>query len=156
MNIGNDTVEEFREFFSENLSEVTELINSSRRDLGEVFGEDVDTVTEEMVREEFRAVLMEEDAALNVAALYKLGVELEVRNDYAGFIVDEIIGRQLAASIAGGDPERTLAEATFHYIDIHTHEVLEGGSAGYDDVVAGIAAGLQCRLPGWRWQKEGY
>lgn len=156
MRVSRDTVREFREFFDRNASEITELINRARDRLGEVFGEDVDSVTEEEVCQEFSAVLEDDDLALNLAALYKIGVELEVRNDYAGFVVDELIGRRIAGSIAGSDPEQTLAEATFHYIDVHTGEVLEEGAAGYDDVVAGVAAGLQTRLPGWRWQEEGF
>lgn len=156
MKVSRDTVEEFRVFFDDNADDITELINHARDRLGEVFGEDVDGVTEDDVRREFSETLQDIDLALNLAALYKIGVELEVRNDYAGFVVDELIGRRIAGSIAESDPERTLAEATFHYIDVHTGEVLEEGTAGYDDVVAGVAAGIQTRLPGWRWQEEGY
>ncbi|MFW5984243.1 MAG: hypothetical protein ACOCRA_03510, partial [Halobacteria archaeon] len=78
------------------------------------------------------------------------------RNDYAGFVVDEIVGRNLAAVVAGNDLDRTLAEATFHYVDVHTDEVLEETTAGEDDVLAGLAAGVQVRLPGWDWQEEGF
>lgn len=156
MKVSRDTVDEFRGFFDDNAEEITELINLARNRLGDVFGEDVDVVTEDDVRREFSETLQDDDLALNLAALYKIGVELEVRNDYAGFVVDELIGRRIAGSIAGSDPQQTLAEATFHYIDVHTGEVLEEGVAGYDDVVAGVAAGIQTRLPGWNWQKEGF
>ncbi|MFB6284532.1 MAG: hypothetical protein ABEK59_11500 [Halobacteria archaeon] len=157
MKISLDTVEELREFFSDNLEEVTELINFSRDKLGEVFGEEVDLVEPSEVEEEFERLLEDEDLALNLAALYKLGVGIEVSNDYAGFVVDELIGRQIASQIAGADPEGTLAEATFHYIDVHTGEVLDDSrNAGYDDVMAGLAAGFQSRLPGWSWQENGF
>lgn len=156
MRVSEDTVDELDDFFEENLDEITGLINDARDRLGDAFGEDVENVSTEDVREEFDGFLADQDAALNAAALYRLGVELEVRNDYAGFIVDEIVGRNLAAVVAGNDPEKTLAEATFHYIDVHTDEVLEGTTAGEDDVLAGLAAGVQTRLPGWDWQEEGF
>lgn len=156
MRVSADTVDELDAFFDDRLDEVTELINDARDRLGDAFGEDVDNVTRAEVRAEFDDFLADQDAALNAAALYRLGVELEVRNDYAGFIVDEIVGRNLAAVVAGDEPERTLAEATFHYIDVHTEDVLEDTTAGEDDVLAGLAAGVQTRLPGWDWQEDGF
>jgi len=158
MRISPETVEELDAYVNDNLNDITALVNDARDRLGDAFGEDVDEVTEEDVRDEFDAFLEDEDAALNAAALYRVGVELEVRNDYAGFVVDEIIGRKIAATIAETDPERTLAEATFHYIDVHAHEVLDEDekTAGEDDVLAGLAAGVQTRLPGWDWQEEGF
>jgi len=156
MRVSADTVDELDAFFDDRLDEVTELINDARDRLGDAFGEDVDKVTRDEVRAEFDDFLADQDAALNAAALYRLGVELEVRNDYAGFIVDEIVGRNLAAVVAGDEPERTLAEATFHYIDVHTEDVLDETTAGEDDVLAGLAAGVQTRLPGWDWQEDGF
>jgi hypothetical protein len=158
MRISNETVEELDAYVDENLDDIVALINDARDRLGDAFGEDVDKVTRDEVRTEFDAFLEDEDAALNVSALYRVGVELEVRNDYAGFVVDEMIGRRIAATVAEKDPEQTLAEATFHYIDVHTNEVLDedGKTAGEDDVLAGLAAGLQTRLPGWDWQEEGF
>ena len=170
MRISEETVEELDAYVDENIDNITKLINDARDRLGEIFGEEVDGVTTDEVRAEFDAFLEDDDAALNVAALYRVGVELEVRNDYAGFVVDEIVGRRIASIIAENDPEQTLAEATFHYIDVHTHEVLGVGedegadtetdmetevNAGEDDVLAGLAAGLQTRLPGWDWQEDG-
>ena len=158
MRISEETVEELDAYVDENLDDITALINDARDRLGEAFDEDVDEVTRDEVRDEFDAFLEDEDTALNVAALYRVGVELEVRNDYAGFVVDEMIGRRIASTVAENEPEQTLAEATFHYIDVHTHEVLNEGekTAGEDDVLAGLAAGLQTRLPGWEWQEEGF
>jgi hypothetical protein len=158
MRISPETVEELDAYVDENLDEITALVNDARDRLGDAFGEDVDEVTDDGVREEFDAFLGDEDAALNAAALYRVGIELEVRNDYAGFVVDEVIGRRIAATVAETDPERTLAEATFHYIDVHTNEVLdeERRTAGEDDVLAGLAAGVQTRLPGWDWQEDGF
>jgi len=156
MRISPETVDELHDFFEENQESVTALINDARGRLGETFGEDVDKVTQKQVRDGFEEAVQDEDTALNLAALYRVGVELEVKNDYAGFVVDEMIGRKIAATVAGNDPERSLAEATFHYIDVHTEEVLEedGRKAGEDDVLAGIAAGIQTRLPGWEWQES--
>lgn len=158
MRISPDTVEELDAYVDENLDEITALVNDARDRLGDAFDEDVDEVTRDDVRVEFDAFLEDEDAALNVSALYRVGIELEVRNDYAGFVVDEMIGRRIASTVAETDPERTLAEATFHYIDVHTNEVLdeEERTAGEDDVLAGLAAGVQTRLPGWDWQEDGF
>ncbi|XGI83403.1 hypothetical protein ACEU6E_09010 [Halorutilales archaeon Cl-col2-1] len=153
MKLSEDTVEEVRREVVDDADEITRLINFARRKLGEVFDQEVRDVTEDEVIDEFETVLEDEDLAVNLAALVRLGEGLEVENDYDGFIVDEIIGRRIASMIAGDDPHRTLAESTFHYIDVYTAEVVDedGRSAGHDDVLAGIAAGIQTRLPGWDW-----
>jgi hypothetical protein len=65
-------------------------------------------------------------------------------------VVDEILGRELAATIAGGQPLALLAQATFHFADVFTHT---DGSAGADDLDAALAAGFQTRLPGWSWRE---
>ena len=156
MRVSRDTVEELDDYIEENLNDIVALVNDARDRLGDAFGEDVESVSADEVRAEFDEFLDNGDAALNAAALYRVGVGLEVRNDYAGFVVDEIVGRNLAAVVAGNDPDRTLAEATFHYVDVHTDEVLEETTAGEDDVLAGLAAGVQTRLPGWDWQEEGF
>ena len=156
MRVSRDTVEELDDYIEENLDDIVALVNDARDRLGDAFGEDVESVSADEVRAEFDEFLDKGDAALNAAALYRVGVGLEVRNDYAGFVVDEIVGRNLAAVVAGNDPDRTLAEATFHYVDVHTDEVLEETTAGEDDVLAGLAAGVQTRLPGWDWQEEGF
>ena len=156
MRVSRDTVEELDDYIDENLDDIVALVNDARDRLGDAFGEDVESVSADEVRAEFDEFLDNGDAALNAAALYRVGVGLEVRNDYAGFVVDEIVGRNLAAVVAGNDPDRTLAEATFHYVDVHTDEVLEETTAGEDDVLAGLAAGVQTRLPGWDWQEEGF
>lgn len=156
MRVSRDTVEKLDDYIDENLDDIVALVNDARDRLGDAFGEDVESVSADEVRAEFDEFLDKGDAALNAAALYRVGVGLEVRNDYAGFVVDEIVGRNLAAVVAGNDPDRTLAEATFHYVDVHTDEVLEETTAGEDDVLAGLAAGVQTRLPGWEWQEEGF
>jgi hypothetical protein len=156
MRVSRDTVEELDAYVDENLDDIVALVNDARDRLGDAFGEDVERVSADDVRAEFDDFLEDGDAALNAAALYRVGVGLEVRNDYAGFVVDEIVGRNLAAVVAGNDPDRTLAEATFHYVDVHTDEVLDETTAGEDDVLAGLAAGVQTRLPGWDWQEEGF
>jgi hypothetical protein len=157
MEISRDTIDEFHAFADDHIDELTALVNFARRSLGETFDEDVPDATPEQVRAELDAALADDDLALNVAALYKVGLGLDVRNDYAGFVVDEMIGRRLANCIAGDDPRQTLAEATFHYVDVHTAEVIDEAAegAGFDDVLAGIAAGVQCRLPGWDWHDDG-
>lgn len=128
------------------------LINEVRAELGERFGVEVGTVAPAQFRAEVDEVFDDGDVAVNVAALIGLLRELDVAGDYPGFIVDEVLGRELAGTIAGGQPLRLLAEATFHYADVHEH----GGPddpAGLDDLDAALAAGFQTRLPGWSWRE---
>jgi hypothetical protein len=102
-----------------------------------------------MVRAEVAAVFADGDRGVNVAAYVGILRDLDVEGDYPGFVVDERLGRALAATIAGGDPLGLLAEATFHVADLYTH----GGPAGADDLDAALAAGFQTRLPGWEWRE---
>ena len=131
---------------------VVELINETRAALGEAFGTDVDPVAEPDYRTEVERVFADGDVAVNAAALVVLLRGLDVEGDYPGFVVDEILGRELAATIAStrGRAYSLLAEATFHYADIQTHGAPEE-AAGADDLDAALAAGFQTRLPGWAW-----
>ena len=124
------------------------LINDVRSDLGDIFETAVDPVTPAQYRESVDEVFADGDLAVNVAALVGLLRDLDVEGDYPGFIVDEVLGRELAGMIAGNQPLRLLGEATFHYADVHIQE----GSAGVDDLDAALAAGFQTRLPGWDWK----
>ncbi|CAI48195.1 PgpA domain protein [Natronomonas pharaonis DSM 2160] len=129
---------------------VPEHINDVRVRLGDAFGVEVTPVSPAQYRREVDAVFADGDRAVNVAALCGLLRSLDCHGDYPGFVVDEFLGRKLAATIAGGEPFALLAEATFHVADIHTH----GGAdeaAGADDLEAALAAGFQTRLPGWEW-----
>ncbi len=151
MEISENTVDEFYQFFEDNSEEIVDLINYSREKLGEEFDENVKKADEKNVKKELRKVLENKDLALNIAALYKIGKDLEIKNDYSGIIVDEIIGKNIAATIAESEPKKTLAEATFHYMDIHYNS---GSTEGEDDLISGIAAGLQTRIKGWKWQEK--
>ncbi|MFA1611292.1 hypothetical protein [Halobellus rubicundus] len=128
---------------------VVPLINETRRRLGEEFETEVGTVSSDQYRDEVRAVFADGDVAVNVAGYVAILRELDVEGDYPGFVVDEVLGRELAATIAGGSPLSLLAQATFHYADVATHT---DGGAGADDLDAALAAGFQTRLPGWDWQ----
>lgn len=131
---------------------VVTLVNETRDRLGEAFGVEVGHVTPEQYRAEVDAVFADGDTAVNVAALCGLLRDLDVEGDYPGFVVDELLGRELASTIAAtkGRAYSLLAEATFHYADIHTHGE-DGENAGVDDLTAALAAGFQTRLPGWAW-----
>ncbi|QLG63380.1 hypothetical protein [Halorarum salinum] len=131
---------------------IVPLIDDTRDALGDLFGTDVGTVSVERYRAEVDAVFADGDRAVNVAALCGLLRELDVEGDYPGFVVDELLGRQLAATIAGEQPLALLAEATFHFADVHTHGE-DGETAGADDLDAALAAGFQTRLPGWEWRE---
>ncbi|MCH7661532.1 MAG: hypothetical protein IH933_13450 [Euryarchaeota archaeon] len=130
---------------------IVSLVNAVREDLGEAFETEVAPISPEGYHETIDAVGAEGDLAVNVAALVAILRDLDVEGDYPGFIVDELLGRELAAMIAGNQPLRTLAEATFHYADIHHHSP---ESAGADDLDAALAAGVQTRLPGWEWTES--
>ncbi|MFP8958758.1 hypothetical protein ACLI4Y_18800 [Natrialbaceae archaeon A-CW3] len=132
---------------------VVPIINTVRDDLGEIFDTDVDSVTEKQYRAEVDAIFRDGDLAVNVAAMVAILRELDVEGDYPGFIVDELVGRELAATIAGTQPLRTLGEATFHYADVHTHGPADE-NAGVDDLEAALAAGFQERIPGWNWTER--
>jgi hypothetical protein len=133
-------------------SAVVDLINETREALGDQFGTDVASVDAPTYRREVDAVFADGDLAVNVAALVGLLRDLDVTDDYPGFVVDELLGRELAGTLAGTQPLRLLGEATFHYADVHTHGEA-GENAGVDDLDAALAAGFQTRLPGWEWRE---
>lgn len=142
------TVADEHEWVRERTDVVT-LINDVRANLGEAFGTEVDSVSVDTYRREVDEVFADGDVAVNVAALVALLRDLDVENDYPGFVVDELLGRELAGMIAGNQPFRLLGEATFHYADIMHH--VDDEAAGVDDLDAALAAGFQTRLPGWDW-----
>jgi len=130
---------------------VVPLLNETRSRLAECFGVEVGTVAPDRYREEVDAVFADGNRAVNVAAYVGLLRDLDVAGDHPGFVVDEVLGRELAATVAGGQPFALLAQATFHFADVTTHT--EGG-AGADDLDAALAAGFQTRLPGWEWTER--
>ena len=150
MELTPDTVAAERDRIRER-DPVVPLLNRTRDCLGEQFGVEVDHVTPEQYRAEVDAVFADGDRAVNVAAYAMLLRDLDVEGDYPGFVVDEVLGRKLAATIAGGEPLGTLAEATFHGADLLVDDA--EASAGADDLDAALAAGFQTRLPGWAWRE---
>lgn len=150
MQISPHTVAAERTSLEERTGHYVGMINEARDRLADHFEQDVAHVSDAAFRGEVDTVFADGDRAVNVATFMRLLRELDVADDYPGFIVDELLGRRLAATIAGGQPRATLAEATFHFIDVG-HEP-PGATAGGDDLEAGIAAGFQTRLPGWPWQ----
>ncbi|SIQ81115.1 hypothetical protein SAMN05421858_0478 [Haladaptatus litoreus] len=133
-------------------TEVVALINRVRAELGDAFETTVAEITESEYRTEVDAVFADGDLAVNVAGLVAILRELDVDGDYPGFVVDELLGRELAGMIAGNQPLRLLGEATFHYTDVLHHE--DDKAAGVDDLEAALAAGFQTRLPGWKWTES--
>ncbi len=132
--------------------EVVTLLNHVRGELGDAFETNVAEVSESEYREEVDAVFADGDLAVNVAGLVAILRTLDVEDDYPGFVVDELLGRELAGMIAGNQPLRLLGEATFHFADVLHHEDEE--VAGVDDLDAALAAGFQTRLPGWDWTEK--
>lgn len=141
-----------REWVRDRAPVVVPLLNETRERLGDLFETDVDPVSEARYREEVDAVFADGELAVNVAGYVALLRGLDVDGDYPGFVVDEVLGRELAATVAGGQPLALLAQATFHFADIHTPGEA-GAAAGADDLDAALAAGFQTRLPGWEWRE---
>jgi len=148
MRLTPEAVAREHEWVRDRAGRVVALINDVRSDLGGIFGTEVDPVTETQYCEAVDEVFADGDLAVNVAAFVALLRDLDVDGDYPGFVVDELLGRELAGMIAGNQPLRLLGEATFHYADVHTHD---GEGAGLDDLNAALAGGFQTRLPGWEW-----
>lgn len=150
MDVTPETVRRERERLTARAETVVPLINETRTVLGEAFDTDPDTVSVPQYREAVATLFANGDRAVNVTALVGLLRELDVSDDYPGFVVDEQLGRLLAGTIAGGQPLATLAEATFHVADIQVHGEADE-PAGADDLDAALAAGFQTRVPGWSW-----
>lgn len=148
MHLTRDRVAREYEWVDNRADRIVTLVNDVRTDLGTLFETDVDSVTHEQYHDAVQDVFTDGDLAVNVAALVWILRELDVDGDYPGFVVDELLGRELAGMIAGTQPFRLLGEATFHYADVQVHD---GERAGVDDLDAALAAGFQTRLPGWDW-----
>ncbi|MHB9288329.1 hypothetical protein ACKVMT_14970 [Halobacteriales archaeon Cl-PHB] len=150
MDVSPAVVVEERAWLEDRAPRVVGLVNDVRADLAQQFDADVDPITEAQYREAVADVFADGDLAVNVAALVRMLRNLDVVDDYPGFVVDELLGRELAGMLAGTQPLRLLGEATFHYADVHVHG--DGSdAAGADDLDAALAAGFQTRLPGWEW-----
>jgi hypothetical protein len=159
MRVTPETVRDEREWVRTRAPVVVPLINETRDRLGTLFETDVDSVTREAYRREVDTIFADGEVAVNVAGCVALLRDLDVAGDYPGFVVDEVLGRELAATVAGGRPLSLLAEATFHLVDVHVSEDEtapsgDSGTAGADDLDAALAAGFQTRLPGWQWREE--
>jgi hypothetical protein len=150
MRLSPETVRAEHEWTRRHAETIVPLINETRDRLADAFEVEVAAVTVQQYRSEVDTVFADGDRAVNIAAYIGLLRDLDVVDDYPGFIVDEVLGRELAGTIAGEQPLTMLAQATFHIADITTHT--EGG-AGNDDLDAALAAGFQTRLPGWSWRE---
>ena len=139
-----------RDWLRERAPVVVPILNETRDRLARRFDTEVAHVEPETYRREVDAVFADGAVAVNVAGYVRLLRDLDVERDYPGFVVDEVLGRELAGTIAGGRPLSLLAEATFHVADIHVHGAADA-PAGRDDFDAAVAAGFQTRLPGWEW-----
>ncbi|ELZ91684.1 hypothetical protein C440_15259 [Haloferax mucosum ATCC BAA-1512] len=151
MELTPTAVSEERRWVRDRADVVVPLINETRARLGELFETEVAEVDEPAYCDAVDEVFARGDVAVNIAAYIRILRELDVEGDYPGFIVDEVLGRELAATIAGGEPLRLLAQATFHFADVAVHT---DGPAGLDDLDAALAAGFQTRLPGWSWRER--
>lgn len=150
MQVTQAVVAREREWVRGRAERTVTLINNVRADLGRQFDTEVDPVAVSGYQTEVDAVFADGDLAVNVATLVALLRGMDVDGDYPGFVVDELLGRELAGMLAGNQPLRTLGEATFHVADVRVQD----GDAGLDDLDAALAAGFQTRLPGWNWTER--
>lgn len=148
MHVSRADVSAEYEWVRERGETVVPLANAVRDGLADIFEVEVAPITRDQYEDVVDEVFADGARAVNVATLTALLRDLDVEDDYPGFVVDELLGRELAAIIGGEQPHRLLAEATFHYADLHSHT---DGPAGEDDLDAALAAGVQTRLPGWQW-----
>lgn len=151
MEISQATVDREEQWMSERGAVVVPLANEVRSRLSEAFGVEVGEISTEAYRGAVEEVFADPARGVNIAALVALLRDLDIHGDYPGFVVDEYLGMELAAMIAGDQPLRLLAQATFHFADIYQSS---GETAGADDLDAALAAGFQTRLPGWDWRDE--
>jgi hypothetical protein len=149
MRLTPERVEREYEWTRARAPRIVTVINDTRGRLGSVFDVTVDPVDEAQYRTAVDTVFADGERGVNVAGYVALLRDLDVEGDYPGFVVDEVLGRELAATVAGGQPLALLAQATFHVADVFTHN---DGAAGVDDLDAALAAGFQTRLPGWSWR----
>ncbi|WP_276248145.1 MULTISPECIES: hypothetical protein [unclassified Haladaptatus] len=148
MRLTPDAVREERDWVKNRASVVVPLVNDVREKLGAQFDVTVEPIIEAAYRDAVDEVFADGTLAVNVAGIVAILRDLDCEGDYPGFVVDELLGRELAAMIAGNQPFHLLGQATFHFADVHTHT---SGVAGADDLDAALAAGFQTRLPGWSW-----
>ena len=158
MRVTPQAVRDERDWVRGRADVVVPILNDTRDRLGRLFGTDVDAVAADAYRREVDAVFADGEVAVNVAPCVGLLRDLDVTGDYPGFVVDEVLGRELAATVAGGRPLSLLAQATFHVADLYvdrdpTADTDRAGTAGADDLDAALAAGFQTRLPGWDWRE---
>ncbi|WP_096393005.1 hypothetical protein [Halorubrum trapanicum] len=168
MRVTPQTVRDEHAWVRDRADVVVPILNDTRDRLGRLFETDVDSVAPDAYRREVDAVFADGEVAVNVAACVALLRDLDVAGDYPGFVVDEVLGRELAATIAGGRPLSLLAQATFHVADLYVDrdataeadrdaaadaDRAGAGTAGADDLDAALAAGFQTRLPGWDWRE---
>ncbi|WP_439025688.1 hypothetical protein [Haloarchaeobius sp. DT45] len=153
MQVTPDRVAQERTWVRERSTVVVPLVNDIRERLADQFDTTVDPISEAQYLAAVDDLFADGDRAVNVAAMVAILRDLDVEGDYPGFVVDEVLGRELAATIAGKQPLRMLGEATFHYADIVTHSEA-GDTAGADDLDAALAAGFQEVIPGWDWTER--
>ncbi|MFB6253563.1 MAG: hypothetical protein ABEI06_03025 [Halobacteriaceae archaeon] len=152
MEVTPEVVAQQHEWMLERATHIVPLINDLRSNLGEVYNVEVEKVSATQYRSSVNTVFDNGDLAVNVAALLVLLRDLDVSYDYPGFVVDELLGRELAGIIAGNQPYRLISQATFHRADVMVN--YDDQTAGLDDVDAALAAGFQTRLPGWEWTNQ--
>ena len=160
MRVTPQAVRDERDWVRDRAHVVVPILNDTRDRLGRLFETEVDAVAPETYRREVDAVFADGEVAVNVTGCVALLRDLDVEGDYPGFVVDEVLGRELAATIAGGRPLSLLAQATFHLADPYvdrdaavSSDESGTGTAGADDLDAALAAGFQTRLPGWDWRE---
>jgi phosphatidylglycerophosphatase A len=158
--INDETIERVRSLLIDEAPNIACLVNKLRQHYTKVFDTDVDMVNSAQVVEAVEQLFDDYPTALNIASLVAISLALRGAEDYEVFIVDELLGSSLAETIAGGEPNRAYACASFHVLDVtmkaevgECFDVEDELQLAVDDALAGLAAGFEAILPGWDWMK---
>lgn len=156
--VGRAMIEGARRFALDHAELLARLVNDARRRYEEALGQPIEPVSVEQVRARLEELFDEPYIGLNLAALVHLARSLTAAEDYETFIVDEILGVAIAEIIAAREPHRSFAVSAFHILDAlikdEINQVVDRRNLAVDDLLAGLAAGLEATLPGWRWMRE--
>jgi hypothetical protein len=130
---------------------VVPLINDVRELLSNQYDKAVEPVSDDDYTDSVTEVFEHGELAVNITGLSICLKSIYLDDDYTGFVVDEILGRELASMIAGRQPYHLFGQGTFYYCELVMDD--DGLTTGVDDLIAGIAAGFQLRIPGWDWSE---
>jgi len=155
MHITSETVRDEHAWVRDREPVVVPTINDTRERLGRIFETDVDPITPRRTgARSMRCSRTARSRSTSRAAspCFATSTSLATTPDLSSTRFSAASWRRRSL----GAPLSLLAQATFHFVDVHVSEdaTADGaGAAGADDLDAALAAGFQTRLPGWDWRE---